>query len=170
MCSRKELKMSTDTTAGRERSNFLFSYAGAWCGSDLYVGLVTSILTDPTCGGATCTVSTPRRCHGYRTAGVWCQPQRISRYHRAPLLGPWVALKGNDRTSSHEVLVRFLEELARSSSRIIHKRENFGKTWETSLKLPFRSEAHMPRMSEFIRPLIEVPLHVRRSDIVTPAS
>ena len=57
-CSRKELKMSTDTTAGRDRSNFLFSYAVAWCGSDLYVGLVTAILTDPTCGGATCTVST----------------------------------------------------------------------------------------------------------------
>ena len=59
----------------QERSNFLFSYAVAWCGSDLSVGLVISILTDPTCGGATCTVSTPRRCRGYRTAGVWCQPQ-----------------------------------------------------------------------------------------------
>ena len=59
----------------QERSNFLFSYAVAWCGSDLTVGLVTSVLTDPTCGGATCTVSTPCRCHGYRTAGVWCQPQ-----------------------------------------------------------------------------------------------
>ena len=131
-CSRKELKMSTDTTAGRERSNFLFFYAGAWCGSDLYVGLVISILTDPTCGGATCTVSTPCRCHGYRTAGVWCQPQMNQPLPPGSPLGTLGGVKRNDRTSSHEVLGRFLEELVRSSLRIRQRRENFGKIWETS--------------------------------------
>ena len=127
MCSRKELKMSTDTTAGRDRSNFLFSYAVAWCGSDLYVGLVTAILTDPTCGGATCTVSTPCRCHGYRTAGVWCQPQMNQPLPPGSPLGTLGGVNRKDRTSSHEVLGRFLEELVRSSLRILQRRENFGK-------------------------------------------
>ena len=134
-CSRKELKMSTDTTAGRDRSNFLFSYAVAWCGSDLYVGLVTAILTDPTCGGATCTVSTPCRCHGYRTAGVWCQPQMNQPLPPGSPLGTLGGVKRNDRTFSHEVLGRFLEELVRSSLRIRQRRENFGKIWETSNRL-----------------------------------